>query len=148
MAGNAPPNCRGNPEANLNRGFDQPGAPGTFINVNFGNGLPAPAVAAAQTPRAVIYNPPAPANALPAGWNWSAANRVNFICHSQGGTTVRYLIELLSGAHPNPPQFFGVNRQPWIKSVVTLGTPHKGTTVTGVVNVSCPVRELSMLDNI
>ncbi|PNP73405.1 hypothetical protein FNYG_13303 [Fusarium nygamai] len=118
--------------------FDLPGTPGTFINLNFGNGLPAPAVAAARTRRAVIYNPPAPANALPAGWQWSAANRVNFICHSQGGTTVRYLIELLSGTHPNPPHFFGVNRQSWIKSVVTLGTPHKGTTVTGVVNDLLP----------
>ncbi|KAH6982393.1 hypothetical protein EDB80DRAFT_691966 [Ilyonectria destructans] len=118
-------------------GFTRPGAPGAFIAVNFGNGHPAPnpaLVAAAQTLQAVVYD--TPANALPATWRWNAANRVNFICHSQGGTTIRYLIEILSGASdPNLSQFLGVNRQSWVKSVVTLGTPHKGTTVTDVVNV-------------
>lgn len=145
-----PLHCRGNLEANLNRGFTLPGAPGALIGVDFGSGHPSPSpalVPAAQTLQAVVYNPPA--NALPAAWTWSAANRVNFICHSQGGTTIRYLIELLSGASdPNLPQFFGVNRQSWVKSVVTLGTPHKGTTVTDVVKVRYPVRMLSMLDNI
>ncbi|USP82245.1 uncharacterized protein yc1106_09519 [Curvularia clavata] len=114
--------------------FDLPGVPPTLIPINLGNNHPSPdpaAMATAQTWRAVLYN--SPANPLPTPWQWSAANRVNFICHSQGGTTIRYLIELLTGTNtPDLPQFLGVNRQPWIKTVVTLGTPHKGTTVTDV----------------
>ncbi|KAH7308898.1 hypothetical protein B0I35DRAFT_440943 [Stachybotrys elegans] len=122
-------------------GFDLPGAlPVTFIPVNFGTGLPAPnpgLVAAAQTLQAVVYD--SPGNRLPATWQWGPSNRVNFICHSQGGTTIRYLIELLSGtSDPTLPQFLGTDRQPWVKSVVTLGTPHKGTTVTEVVNDLLP----------
>ncbi|CZR65414.1 uncharacterized protein PAC_15314 [Phialocephala subalpina] len=116
-------------------GFDPPGAaPPTFTRVDFGNAHPSPfpaLVAIAQTWKAVVYD--TPANPLPAIWQWNAANKINFICHSQGGTTIRYLIELLSGtSDPNLPQFLGTNRQSWINSVVTLGTPHKGTTVTGV----------------
>lgn len=149
VQGNIPLYCRGNLEANLNSGFAlpgaPPGAPGAFVPVDFGLGHPSPyplLLRNAQTPRSVVYGP------LPAGWQWSATNRVNFICHSQGGTTIRYLIELLSGAKgPNFPQFLGVDRRSWVKSVVTLGTPHKGTTVTDVVNVSYPVRILSMLDS-
>ena len=106
--------------------------------VNFGNAHPSPypaLVATAQTWQAVVYH--TPANPLPDAWQWNVDNRINFICHSQGGTTIRYLIELLSGtSDPNLPQFLGTNRQRWVKSVVTLGTPHKGTTVTGVVNVT------------
>ncbi|EWY97322.1 hypothetical protein FOYG_02182 [Fusarium oxysporum NRRL 32931] len=120
-----------------------PGAPGAFVPVNFGLGHPSPyplLLRDAQTPRSVVYGP------LPAGWQWSATNRVNFICHSQGGTTIRYLIELLSGAKgPNFPQFLGVDRRSWVKSVVTLGTPHKGTTVTDVVNDILPPRGLDPL---
>ncbi|KNA98187.1 hypothetical protein FOXG_02596 [Fusarium oxysporum f. sp. lycopersici 4287] len=120
-----------------------PGAPGAFVPVDFGLGHPSPyplLLRDAQTPRSVVYGP------LPAGWQWSATNRVNFICHSQGGTTIRYLIELLSGAKgPNFPQFLGVDRRSWVKSVVTLGTPHKGTTVTDVVNDILPPRGLDPL---
>ena len=115
-----------------------------MIPVNFGNNHPAhnpanPAYPAllvnAQTWQAVVYNPPDPANSLPPNWTWSAANKVHFICHSQGGTTIRYLIELLRGLNPGFAIIAG-NRQNWAKSVVTLGTPHKGTTVTDVVQVS------------
>jgi triacylglycerol esterase/lipase EstA (alpha/beta hydrolase family) len=80
---------------------------------------------------------------LPPTWQWSAENKVNFICHSQGGTTMTYLIELLSGrvsANPDLPQFHKTNRQSWIKSVVTLGTPYKGTTVIDAVHVRRPGR--------
>jgi triacylglycerol esterase/lipase EstA (alpha/beta hydrolase family) len=110
--------------------------------VNFGINHPAEdlgLVAGAETPRAVLYQ--ASGNALPVDWKWSDTNKVNFICHSQGGTTVRCLIELLSGASDrNLTAFLGVDRQPWVNSVVTIGTPHKGTTVTDVVNVSLSVQ--------
>ncbi|UZP36767.1 hypothetical protein NXS19_004583 [Fusarium pseudograminearum] len=137
---------------NINRngpgGFDLPGAPATLIPVDFGLNHPAfnpanPAYPAllnnAQTWQAVIYNPPAAAAQLPPIWTWSAANKVHFICHSQGGTTVRYLIELLRGLNRDFVSINAGNRQDWVKSVVTLGTPHKGTTVTDVVqNVLLP----------
>ncbi|CAI6091792.1 unnamed protein product [Clonostachys chloroleuca] len=117
-------------------GFDLPATRTTFVPVNFGINHPAEylgLVAGAETPRAVLYQ--ASGNALPVDWTWSDTNKVNFICHSQGGTTVRCLIELLSGASDrNLTAFLGVDRQPWVNSVVTIGTPHKGTTVTDVVN--------------
>ncbi|KAH7385033.1 Alpha/Beta hydrolase protein [Cadophora sp. MPI-SDFR-AT-0126] len=128
-------------------GFDLPGAPATLMPVNFGNAHPSPhpnLLATAQTWRAVLYDPPA--NGLPANWQWSATNKINFICHSQGGTTIRYLIELLSGtSDPSLPQFLGTFRQNWINSVVTLGTPHKGTTVTDVANDFLPLSNLDLL---
>ncbi|KAK4108617.1 alpha/beta-hydrolase, partial [Canariomyces notabilis] len=114
------------------RGFDLPGStPPTMINLDLGTGLLLPRGAPApQTPLAVVYG----ADHLPQSWTWSDTNRVNFICHSQGDTTVRYLIWLLSGGgEPNLPQFRGVDRRPWVKAVVTLGTPHKGTPVTEVI---------------
>ncbi len=48
------------------------------------------------------------------------------------------LVELMSGRKSflHPTYFPEVDNQSWIKSVVTLGTPHKGTTVTDVVKVS------------
>ncbi|KAK5994322.1 Lipase 1-like protein [Cladobotryum mycophilum] len=133
-------------------GFVRAGTYGVPIPVNYGNGLPAPnqaLVAAATTLQAVLYD--TPANSLPVGWKWgdrspSGINKVNFICHSQGGTTIRYLIELLSGTStPELPDFIGVNRQPWVNSVITIGTPHKGTTVTGVVHDIIPDNQIGPL---
>jgi triacylglycerol esterase/lipase EstA (alpha/beta hydrolase family) len=74
---------------------------------------------------------------LHTGWKWGNKNPAHFICHSQGGNTMRMIIELMNGNHSNlhPTYFTGGNRQNWIKSVVTLGTPHKGTTITDVVQV-------------
>ncbi len=139
------PRCCGIFWSNSGSGFDLPGAAATLIPVDFGNNHPAfditnPAYPAlldnAQTWQAVVYNPPAPAEPLPENWTWSAANKVHFICHSQGGTTVRYLIQILLGRDPDFAKINRGNRQNWVKSVVTLGTPHKGTTVTEVVQVS------------
>lgn len=118
----------------LRSGYDQSGAVPTRIPVNYGIGHPSPYLVAnplsAQTWQAILFGN------LPKNWTWSAANRVNFICHSQGGTTLRYLVELMSGTHNAiHPNFPVINCQNWIKSVVTLGTPHKGTTVTDVVQV-------------
>ncbi|EGU87820.1 hypothetical protein FOXB_01661 [Fusarium oxysporum f. sp. conglutinans Fo5176] len=88
-----------------------------------------------RTKQAVLFG------ALPPGWTWSAANPVHFICHSQGGNTIRMLIELMSGAHNmlHPTYFPAGDRRNWIKSVTTLGTPHKGTTITDVITVSLPL---------
>ncbi|KAH7067200.1 Alpha/Beta hydrolase protein [Paraphoma chrysanthemicola] len=120
------------------RSFDSPDAPPTCIPINYATDHPLlnpNALTHAETCKAVLYDPTTPlSDPLPNPWQWNATNRVNMICHSQGGTTVRYLIELLSGtSDPHLNQFLGVDRRGWIKSVVTLGTPHKGTTVTDIV---------------
>ena len=56
---------------------------------------------------------------------------------------MRLLVELMSGAHQDrhAAYFSGGNRQNWIKSIVTLGTPHKGTTVIDVVRRILPPPE-------
>ncbi|KAK7393990.1 hypothetical protein QQX98_013225 [Neonectria punicea] len=63
-------------------------------------------------------------------WTWEG-HKVHFICHSQGGNTVRYLISLMAqgtgGLHPT--YFTEAGRDDWIISVTTLGTPHRGTTI-------------------
>jgi triacylglycerol esterase/lipase EstA (alpha/beta hydrolase family) len=45
---------------------------------------------------------------------------------------------MLTGMHTDlfpGPHFPTENHQDWVTSVVTIGTPHKGTTVTDVVQV-------------
>ncbi|KAK9311918.1 Alpha/Beta hydrolase protein [Lipomyces starkeyi] len=68
-------------------------------------------------------------------WTWNEDNKVHFICHSQGGNTVRYLISLMSrGSADLHPKYFGTGgRDNWAISVTTLGTPHNGTTIIDVL---------------
>ncbi|KAK9371701.1 Alpha/Beta hydrolase protein [Lipomyces chichibuensis] len=68
-------------------------------------------------------------------WTWNEDNKVHFICHSQGGNTVRYLISLMSrGSADLHPKYFGTEgRDNWAISVTTLGTPHNGTTIIDVL---------------
>jgi hypothetical protein len=68
-------------------------------------------------------------------WKWSENHKVHFICHSQGGNTVRYLISLMNrGARDLHPSYFDEgDRDNWTISVTTLGTPHKGTTIINVL---------------
>jgi len=83
--------------------------------------------------RAVLYG------SLPTDWKWDTESPVHCICHSQGGNTIRLLIELLRGNYGNIYSIYFTtadNRQNMIKSIVTLGTPHKDTTITAVVQVS------------
>ena len=120
------------------RSFDAAGTfPATPIPVDFGTRYPAQYSYAriSDTKRAVLFDKH---HNLPPGWVWAPGSPLHFICHSQGGLTIRLLVELMSGNHAalHPVCFPAVNRQNWIKSVVTLGTPHKGTTVTDVVQVS------------
>jgi hypothetical protein len=76
-----------------------------------------------------------------AKWKWSMKNKVHFICHSQGGTTVRLLINLMANGHPKHPDYFkDTGRDAWTISVTTLGTPHKGTTICDVIENLFPVR--------
>jgi triacylglycerol esterase/lipase EstA (alpha/beta hydrolase family) len=67
-------------------------------------------------------------------WVWSKVNPAHFICHSQGGNTVRYLISLMiQGSGQHPEYFSEEKRGNWAISVTTLGTPHKGTTIIDVI---------------
>ncbi len=117
--------------------FDTPGPPpGTdVITIDYGQyftertGLPR---SAKNRKPAIQYG------GFPAGWKWSEKNKVHFICHSQGGLTVRLLIKLMQGdfSSRHSKYFTVTGRDSWTKSVVTLGTPHNGTTIIDVLRVS------------
>ncbi|EXK77984.1 hypothetical protein FOQG_17330 [Fusarium oxysporum f. sp. raphani 54005] len=68
-------------------------------------------------------------------WTWDPDHKVHFVCHSQGGNTVRYLISLMAnGAGTCHPTYFSqAGRDNWTISVTTLGTPHRGTTIINVL---------------
>ncbi|KAF3190681.1 hypothetical protein TWF788_008202 [Orbilia oligospora] len=82
--------------------------------------------------RAILFTPSPQEYA---DWRWSETSKAHFICHSQGGVTVRYLISLmLRGARDLHPEYFDSGgRDTWAISVITLGTPHKGTTIIDVI---------------
>jgi hypothetical protein len=63
-------------------------------------------------------------------WKWDRQHKVHFVCHSQGGNTVRYLIGLMAqGAKELHPGYFShPGRDDWTLSVTTIATPHRGTT--------------------
>ncbi|KAH6867405.1 lipase [Thelonectria olida] len=63
-------------------------------------------------------------------WTWDRHHKVHFVCHSQGGNTVRYLISLMAkGTRTLHPTYFTeAGRDDWTISITTLGTPHRGTT--------------------
>ena len=69
-------------------------------------------------------------------WTWNRNHKVHFICHSQGGNTVRYLISLMSrGSETLHPVYFSERgRDDWTISVTTLGTPHRGTTIVDALD--------------
>jgi hypothetical protein len=76
----------------MHRGFDRPTDDGTYtptrMNINYGNNHPAPSKYRhlAHTWRPVVFG-----NDLDDwNWMWSKERPVHFICHSQGGNTVRY----------------------------------------------------------
>lgn len=123
-------------------GFEKRGAPPdpTFpsIEVDYGSYIRFPTGTPRLTKQALVLG------SLEHDWQWDTDHPVHMICHSQGGNTVRLLIELLSGRHASlHPAYFSKSRQSLIKSVVTLGTPYLGTTITSVVfDVSTLVRLL------
>ncbi|KAH7139795.1 Alpha/Beta hydrolase protein [Dactylonectria estremocensis] len=80
--------------------------------------------------RAILFTPSSGFN----DWKWHR-NKIHFVCHSQGGNTVRYLISLMAqgAADLHPTYFKEPERDSWTVSVTTLGTPHRGTTVIDVL---------------
>lgn len=74
-------------------------------------------------------------------WKWDQDHPVHFIAHSQGGNTVRLLIELMKEGQKVDPgrekheYFQKKGRDTWIRSLVTLATPHQGTTLPSALEV-------------
>jgi triacylglycerol esterase/lipase EstA (alpha/beta hydrolase family) len=78
-------------------------------------------------------------------WKWGDLRKVHFLCHSQGGNTVRYLISLMKRGAPaeHTHYFRDRDRDRWVISVTTLGTPYKGTTIIDVLKNFASVRNYS-----
>ncbi|NIA53893.1 hypothetical protein HAV22_09565 [Massilia sp. TW-1] len=85
---------------------------------------------------------------------WDGAHPIHMIGHSQGGTTIRALIQLLEHGSPDGDEGGGALYQGgkvgWVKSVVTISAPHDGTTLRDAVldvlpNLRSPLRDI--LDN-
>ncbi|GKZ21818.1 hypothetical protein AbraCBS73388_007733 [Aspergillus brasiliensis] len=103
------------------------------IEVDYGSYFAAdPAHAPEDNPstgrrRAILFSK---SEQFPNDWKWDEHNKVHFVCHSQGGNTVRYLISLMANGSTWHPEYFGeAERDDRIISVTTLGTPHRGTTI-------------------
>ena len=84
-------------------------------------------------------------------WVWEEDKPVHFICHSQGGNTVRYLLHLLAHGSFSPDKtpthskyFDQLGRSKWDISVSTIGTPHRGTTIIDVLYDLLKVRRTYM----
>jgi triacylglycerol lipase len=83
---------------------------------------------------------------------WDASHPIHMIGHSQGGTTIRALVELLEHGAPGEGdgELFKGGKIGWIRSVTTISAPHNGTTLRDAIldilpNLHSPLRDL--LDN-
>jgi triacylglycerol lipase len=82
---------------------------------------------------------------------WDAQHPIHLIGHSQGGTTIRALVQLLEHGSPEGDEGGGElyrgGRIGWVKSVVTISAPHNGTTLRDAVldvlpNLTSPLRDI------
>jgi triacylglycerol lipase len=85
---------------------------------------------------------------------WDAAHPVHLVGHSQGGTTIRALVQLLEHGSPDGDEgggdLYRGGKTGWVRSVVTLSAPHNGTTLRDAVlnvlpDLRSPLRDI--LDN-
>lgn len=79
---------------------------------------------------------------------WDASHPIHLIGHSQGGQTVRALIQLLENGSPHGDEGGGELYQGgkvgWVKSATTLAAPHDGTSLRDAVGDFIPtLAELS-----
>jgi triacylglycerol lipase len=81
---------------------------------------------------------------------WDQNHPIHLIGHSQGGTTIRALVQLLEhGATTDEGdgELFKGGKVGWIRSVTTISAPHNGTTLTDAVfnilpNLRIPLRDV------
>ncbi|KIF82124.1 esterase/lipase family protein [Noviherbaspirillum autotrophicum] len=68
---------------------------------------------------------------------WDAAHPIHLVSHSQGGQTVRTLIQLLENGSPNGDEggseLYTGGKIGWVKSATTISTPQNGTTLRDVI---------------
>ncbi|SFU91379.1 esterase/lipase family protein [Pseudoduganella namucuonensis] len=68
---------------------------------------------------------------------WDAQHPIHLVSHSQGGQTIRTLIQLLENGPPNGSEGDGAlytgGKTGWVKSASTIATPHNGTTLRDVI---------------
>lgn len=73
---------------------------------------------------------------------WDAQHPIHLIGHSQGGQTIRALIELLENGSPHGDEGGGELYQGgkvgWVKSATTLAAPHDGTTLRDAIGDFLP----------
>ena len=64
---------------------------------------------------------------------WDAAHPIHLIGHSQGGTTIRALIELLEHGSPDGDEggaeLYAGGKRGWVTSATTIAAPHNGTSL-------------------
>jgi triacylglycerol lipase len=80
---------------------------------------------------------------------WDQDHPIHMIGHSQGGTTIRALIELLEHGSPQDEgdgELFKGGKVGWIRSVTTISAPHNGTTLTDAVFNILPGIRLPLRD--
>jgi triacylglycerol lipase len=69
--------------------------------------------------------------------SWDAAHPLHLVSHSQGGQTIRVLIQLLENGSPNGDEGGGAlytgGKIGWVKSAATISAPHNGTTLRDVI---------------
>lgn len=68
---------------------------------------------------------------------WDANHPIHLVSHSQGGQTVRTLIQLMENGSPNGNEgsgdLYAGGKVGWVKSATTISTPHNGTTLRDVI---------------
>ncbi len=68
---------------------------------------------------------------------WDASHPLHFVSHSQGGQTIRTLIQLLEGGSPNGNEGGGSlytgGKIGWVNSATSISSPHDGTTLRDVI---------------
>ena len=80
---------------------------------------------------------------------WDQDHPIHMIGHSQGGTTIRALVELLEHGSPQDEgdgELFKGGKVGWIRSVTTISAPHNGTTLTDAVFNILPGIRLPLRD--
>jgi len=85
--------------------------------------------------------------------DWDAEHPLHMIGHSQGGTTIRALVELLEHGDPQAGNgdLYRGGKSGWIRSVTTISTPHNGTTLRDAVldllpELRSPLRDWLLAD--